>query len=107
RSLIRRLAANGDLQVGPVVGAPTDHPILIDAPLLLLRRRSVGVSGASERALRALEGGADVPSVLWRIVGLDEPVAGPHAEERTLRPDDALLSKPANDEQVDLIRQLE
>lgn len=111
RSIIRRLTPDGDLLEGTPPPAMSDRPVLMRTPLMLLRRRASGVPEAMDRALRALEKGGEVPGALWRITGVDDAPADARSERRRSAEApatvDPLLSKPANEEQIDLIRQLE
>lgn len=86
---------------------PTADPVIADDNVIILRRRSSGVPEAMARALRAIEAGAEVPRALWSICGVDPEENQGSAGRESFRPFDALLSKPANEEQIDLIRQLE
>ena len=74
---------------------------------LFARDRSAGFAAAFDRVLEDLEGDGELPAALIRIVGLEAgPRPGPTvpaaATDGTL-----LLSKPANAEQVQIVRALE
>ncbi len=105
--IIHQLTPGGELQSEPASADPGSAPALFDAPVLVLRRRSAGVPEAMERALQALSE-RQVPFGLQRILGVDKPAqhgawSGPSAFDL----EGALLSKPANEQQLDLVRQLE
>jgi very-short-patch-repair endonuclease len=108
RSLIHRLTPGGELMEEPGESSTSSSATLANAPLLLLRRRSMGVPEAMERAVRALELGVEVPRSIWRVVGVESaPTQDNSTSELGSNWDGALLSKPANEEQIDLIRQVE
>src|SRR5205823_8510461 len=80
------------------------------APVLFLRPRTLGVATAIEGTLDDLAVRDDLPLALLKIVGLDPPPAEDEKAE-TFEPGDGpeevLLSKPANPEQIRIAVRLE
>lgn len=80
-------------------------------PVLFLRARTLGFASAIDGVLEDLATREDLPTSLLRIVGID--AAPPQAEEMPepaqswAKPEDVLLSKPANPEQIQLVQRLE
>src|SRR5438477_1797241 len=94
-------------------GAPekeAEDPKIGRAPVLFLRTRTLGYATAIEGTLDDLASRQDLPLALLKIVGLDPP---PEADERAEtfepgdEPEEVLLSKPANPEQIRIAVRLE
>lgn len=85
-------------------------PRVIRDPVLFLRTRASGYPAAFDRVLEDLEKRQQLPVSLTRLVGVEPPMpseatsptASPWSE-----PNDVLLSKPANPEQVQIARALD
>ncbi len=88
-----------------------DPPQIGRDPILFLRTRSLGFANALEGILADISGRVDLPISLLRIVGTD--VAPPSREgpedpvELWSEPEDVLLSKPANPEQIQIAQRLD
>jgi very-short-patch-repair endonuclease/cellulose biosynthesis protein BcsQ len=88
----------------------TDQPRIGRGTILFLRSRDTGKSGFIEHILRDIPTATAFPASLLRIVGLppspepaaDEQLPEPYANEQ----DDIILTKPANAEQVAILRRL-
>src|SRR6266478_5974676 len=94
-------------------GAPekeADDPKIGRAPVLFLRTRTLGFATAIEGTLDDLAVREDLPLALLKIVGLDPP---PKEDEQAEtfepgdEPEEVLLSKPANPEQIRIAVRLE
>jgi very-short-patch-repair endonuclease len=88
-----------------------DGPVIARDLWLLARSRAAGFAAAFDRVLEDIEHGAKLPTALTRIVGI-EPARPREATPGALAdlagaPLDVLLSKPANAEQIDIVRALE
>src|SRR5438874_12428521 len=87
-----------------------DDPKIGRAPVLFLRTRTLGFATAIEGTLDDLATREDLPLALLKIVGLDPP---PEADEKAEtfepgdEPEEVLLSKPANPEQIRIAVRLE
>lgn len=92
--------------------AASDDPLVVRDPVLFLRTRMSGFPAAFERVLEDLQRRANVPVSLARLVGVegsplpdDVTQLAPPSPWR--EPDDVLLSKPANAEQIQMAHALE
>lgn len=117
REMAGQLSTRGEF-VGERNPAGTDNaPQIGRAPVIFLRRRTLGFSTALRSILEDLSTCADLPTSISRIVGIDpsanrhSPQSKPH-ETRTSQylPDedeDVLLTKEANEEQLQIARRLD
>src|SRR6185503_13836965 len=81
-------------------------------PVLFLRTRTSGFPAAFDRILQGLEETATVPIALSRLVGIERPAQSDDglssdSDSPWGEPSEVLLSKPANQEQVQIARALE
>jgi very-short-patch-repair endonuclease len=88
-----------------------DGPVITRDLWLLARNRAAGFAAAFDRVLEDIEHDGGIPTALTRIVGIEpgrprEPTPGALADLAGA-PLDVLLSKPANAEQIDIVRALE
>ncbi len=89
----------------------TEDPVISKSPVLFLRTRNLGFPAAIEAILDDIAQGAQLPSSLVSVVGVERDL-GAVDEEPSARdpitgdPEDVLLSKPANREQVRIAEQL-
>lgn len=110
RRLVQLLSARGEYREALEAGSPGPDPVLARDVVLLLRQRSGGFSAAFDRVLEDLEKGAAVPVSISRLVGVEpEPPADapPPPMSPWAEPEDVLLSKPANAEQIAIARAIE
>lgn len=94
----------------PVPPPEGDEPVMGRNPLLFLRNRVPGFAAAFDRVLKDLEHRASVPLAIARAVGVEQPLPDHGTREGTgawSEPPDVLLSKPANDQQIEIARVLE
>jgi very-short-patch-repair endonuclease/DNA polymerase III delta prime subunit len=91
--------------------AKHDGPVIARDLWLLARDRAAGFAAGFDRVLEDIEHGGPIPTALTRIVGIEparprETTPGALADLAGA-PLDVLLSKPANAEQIDIVRALE
>jgi len=109
RRFVVQLSSRGQFAEGPP-GKESEDPKIGRAPVLFLRTRTLGYATAIEGTLEDLAGRADLPLALLKIVGLDPP---PKEDEKAEtfepgdEPEEILLSKPANPEQIRIAVRLE
>src|SRR5712671_4457949 len=109
RRFVVQLSPRGQFAEGPPEKEAED-PKIGRAPVLFLRTRTLGFATAIEGTLDDLAVREDLPLALLKIVGLDPP---PKADEQAEtfepgdEPEEVLLSKPANPEQIRIAVRLE
>ena len=108
RRVVSLLGPTGVLHEQPdEASRDAEGPVMVRDAWLFARDRSAGFAAAFDRVLEDLEGDGELPAALTRIVGL-EPARRPGPRAPRRRPTAALLlSKPANAEQVQIVRALE
>lgn len=90
-----------------------DYPTIERNPLLILRKRVPGFSEAFGNILEELESGdVELTPAISRVLGIEPPAQTVRAESVDYdspwaEPEDILLSKPANAEQIAIARALE
>jgi very-short-patch-repair endonuclease len=88
-----------------------DFPRITRSPVFFLRSRTLGFAAALDAILEDIRSREDIPSSLLNIVGIDTDVAGSNSDGRQTKkridPDELLLSKPANREQIRIAQELE
>jgi very-short-patch-repair endonuclease len=104
KRLVVQLSPRGDfLELGAPEGEK-DDPRIGRSPLIFLRSRTLGFAAAIEAILEDLRSREDLPWSLLNIVGLESPLASTEANSKVHfpfdAPQDVLLSKPANPEQI-------
>ena len=109
RRFVVQLSPRGQFAEGPPEKEAED-PKIGRAPVLFLRTRTLGFATAIEGTLDDLAVREDLPLALLKIVGLDPP---PKEDEQAEtfepgdEPEEVLLSKPANPEQIRIAVRLE
>ena len=109
RRFVVQLSPRGQFAEGPPQKESED-PEIGRAPVLFLRTRTLGFATALEGTLEDLAVRQDLPLALLKIVGLDPP---PEENEKAEtfepgdEPEEVLLSKPANPEQIRIAVRLE
>ena len=109
RRFVVQLSPRGQFAEGPPEKESED-PKIGRAPVLFLRTRTLGFATAIEGTLDDLAVRQDLPLALLKIVGLDPP---PKEDEQAEtfepgdEPEEVLLSKPANPEQIRIAVRLE
>src|SRR5438876_2961236 len=109
RRFVVQLSPRGQVAEGPPEKEAED-PKIGRAPVLFLRTRTLGFATAIEGTLDDLDSRQDLPLALLKIVGLDPPSAEDEKAETFEagdEPEDVLLSKPANPEQIRIAVRLE
>jgi hypothetical protein len=101
RDLAQRCWTDGQFFDDPAEAAAATGPRITRAPHLILGNRSYGLADSIDRLLAAIDSSEQLPASLLRIVGIDTGREQPDA------PVDLLLTKPANEEQIEVIRRLE
>jgi AAA domain len=107
KRLAVQLSPRGEFIEGGAPEGEKDDPRIGRSPVLFLRARTLGFAAAIEAILEDLRGREDLPWSLLNIVGLESPIATEPAEAQAKsvsEPDDVLLSKPANPEQIRIAR---
>ncbi|HEX5409672.1 MAG TPA: AAA domain-containing protein [Gemmatimonadaceae bacterium] len=118
RRVVQLLGAHGQFREERSNNTPSQDPLIERWPVLLLRQRSGGYAAAFDRVLQTLESDPDLPAAMERLVGVelpepadsdDAPVATDSADFTRVwsEPPDVLLSKPANQEQIQIARAIE
>ncbi len=80
------------------------------APVVFLRKRNLGYSAAIAQVLADIATATSFPQALLNIIGLFPPIEQPENDGDTVyanEDEDILLSKPANAQQLQIIRLLE
>jgi hypothetical protein len=110
RRVVQQLSAKGRMCQAEELPPPGPEPVIARDPVLFLRHRVSGFPAAFERVLEDLETHpSDLPPSLKRLVGVDPPVVDEedvHAHSPWGEPDDVLLTKAANAEQIRSARAL-
>lgn len=109
RRFVVQLSPRGLFAEGPPEKEAED-PKIGRAPVLFLRTRTLGFATAIEGTLDDLASRQDLPLALLKIVGLDPPPAEEEKAENLEagdEPEEVLLSKPANPEQIRIAVRLE
>lgn len=106
---VQRLSARGVFLEAPGQGE-CDWPRMWRGPVLFLRRRSLGFARAIAAVLDALDQRSSVSAALTRVVGFeterDHSVPHDATDRPWAEPQDVLLSREANAEQIDVARRL-
>jgi len=113
RNIVVQLGVRGEfVEKGPVRGEG-DVPRIGRAPVLFLRQRTQGFARAIDAILEDLKEREELPNPLVHIVGIETEGGGEGPAEASTQAsyqdevEEVLLSKPANPEQVRIVRQLE
>ncbi|HEX6811959.1 MAG TPA: AAA domain-containing protein [Planctomycetota bacterium] len=103
RDLAQRFWTDGQFCDDPGAPEPAAGPRIVRAPHLILGNRTYGLAENIGRYLDAIEQGTELPQSLLRIVGVERHRAPASGDE----PPQVLLTKPANREQIEVIKRLE
>src|SRR5947208_1560267 len=109
RRFVVQLSPRGQFAEGPPQKESED-PEIGRAPVLFLRTRTLGFATAIEGTLEDLANRDDLPLALLKIVGLAPPPTEDEKAETCEpgdEPEEVLLSKPANPEQIRIAVRLE
>jgi very-short-patch-repair endonuclease len=105
RRLVSLLGPTGALRKDPDDSGAHGGPTIVRDAVLLARDRAAGFSAAFDRVLEDMDAGGELPPSLTRLVGIEPAPGAPGADEPATP--DLLLSKPANHEQIEIVRALE
>jgi very-short-patch-repair endonuclease len=104
KRLVVQLSPRGDFVDTGAPDGEEDDPQIGRSPVFFLRARTLGFAAAIEAILEDLRTREDLPWSLLNIVGLESPPAteeaNSNAQSSLGEPQDVLLSKPANPEQI-------
>jgi very-short-patch-repair endonuclease len=104
KRLVVQLSPRGDFLEDCAPQGEKDDPRIGRSPIIFLRARTLGFAAAIEAILEDLRTREDLPWSLLNIVGLESPVAAEEVNSKTHfsfdEPENVLLSKPANPEQI-------
>ena len=110
KRVVQQVNARGRLLEPGEAVTVDENPTVARDPALFLRVRMSGFPAAFERVLEDLERRQDLPVSLIRLVGVTPPEPPSELPPPTSpwgEPEDVLLSKPANEEQVAIARALD
>ncbi len=114
RNIVVQLGAHGEFVEEDPIRGESDRPRIGRDPVLFLRQRIQGFATTIEAILQDLKEREDLPSPLLRIVGIEtgagtpaESTAESAASTSHDEVEEVLLSRPANPEQVRIVRHLE
>jgi very-short-patch-repair endonuclease len=108
--LVQLLGPRGALSEEDATTAIGPDPAMARDPVLFLRKRAAGFAAAFDRVLENLDVTGAVPRSLGQVVGVHKPITDmiEHQDGSPWgEPDDVLLSKLANAEQIQVVRALE
>lgn len=120
RAFIQTVSPLAGEFLGEPGGAPDEAPRLWRDPMLVLRKRILGIANAVDAILDDIEGRELFPPALGQITGTEKAWASSGLGDSSssggtavatpppaINDDDILLAKEANEEQVQIIRRLE
>lgn len=111
RRFVVQLSSRGEFVDEIPSAGTTENPKIAYAPVLFLRSRTFGFSSALESILADLRDRSDLPHSLLNVVGI-EPLARNSMDPAAsinfaAANDEILLSKPANQEQIEVAQRLD
>ena len=110
-SFVASLAAQGQLVESNRLTDVKQYPRLYRSPVLLMRKRSLGFATALEAILEDVQEREEIPASLLNIIGIEPPSPEISDSEGgasfAVEPQDVLLSKPANAEQIQIAQRLD
>ncbi|MGE5607461.1 MAG: AAA domain-containing protein, partial [Bacteroidota bacterium] len=111
KRFVNQLSPRGEFSETNLPDNSGDGPWIGRSPVLFVRDRSQGFGVAIEGILEDLKERPDLPKHLLNIVGVeapnDEGEYEPDPEDSWSEPEDILLGKPANPEQITIARNIE
>ena len=113
KRLASQLSAHGKFVDNATFVKETENPVISRDPVLFLRSRTLGFAAALEAILTDLPQRPDLPISLLNVVGITPLIPAPSPLESTgtgLAPandEQILLSKPANQEQIEIAQRLD
>ena len=113
RRLVTQLSARGEFVDETPLGSDTENPRIAHDPVLFLRSRTLGFAAALESILMDLRQRPDLPTSLLNVAGI-EPLSNKHTvldgtatASLPASDEQILLSKPANQEQIEIAQRLD
>ncbi|HEY0702898.1 MAG TPA: AAA domain-containing protein [Candidatus Acidoferrales bacterium] len=112
RRVVAQLSASAEfVEEGPIQGEK-EYPRISHDQVLFLRARSLGFAAAIENVLQDLRVCEEIPWSLLNIVGIDNTVSDSSELQNStsaswVEPEEVLLSKPANPEQIRIAQQID
>ncbi len=110
KRIVTSLSPRGEFREDGAAREEGDDPVLGRDRVLFLRTRSLGFPAAIQAVIGRIEESDDFPVPLVRVVGVDPPQADEPVDDLPRRqwtePEDVLLSKEANREQVAIVERL-
>jgi very-short-patch-repair endonuclease len=104
KRLVVQLSSRGEFLEGGAPEGEKEDPRIGRSPVIFLRARTLGFAAAIEAILQDLRTREDLPWSLLNVVGMESPIVGEEPTSKTKsafeEPNDILLSKPANPEQI-------
>ena len=104
RRLVQSLSPRGSFEPDVDSVSSTDDPIIYRAPVIFLRRRTLGFASALQSVVEHLKIDEEIPSSLLNVVGVESDPVEPEDDVASMElwgdAEDILLSKPANSEQM-------
>jgi hypothetical protein len=110
RRLVQSLDAQGQFHAEWGPRQPVAAPHMMRDPVLFMRPRQSGFPAAFDRVLEDLETGATVPVALSALAGIQTLAVTEHETQWASpwnEPADVFLSKPANEQQVQIAQALD
>jgi very-short-patch-repair endonuclease len=113
KRLALQLSARGEFVDNATFVKETENPVISRDPVLFLRSRTLGFAAALESILRDLPQREDLPISLLNVAGIEPLAPTPSTLESTdaiaapANDEHILLSKPANQEQVEIAQRLD
>jgi very-short-patch-repair endonuclease/F0F1-type ATP synthase membrane subunit b/b' len=107
--LVVQLSPHGEFTGQGAPRGETDNPRISRDPILFLRARILGFATAIEAVLEDIQQREDISGSLLNVVGVETPVEeddGPPLEPWS-EPEEVLLSKETNPEQIQIAERLE
>jgi len=111
RRLVVQLSARGEFLGETPMGPDSESPRVARDPVLFLRSRTLGFAAALESILMDIRQRRDLPTSLLNVAGIESlPAHRPGPNGAATAPsinEQILLSKPANQEQIEIARRLD
>jgi predicted transport protein/very-short-patch-repair endonuclease/DNA polymerase III delta prime subunit len=110
KRLVNRLSSKGEFVGENVPSKDSDEPKIGRSPVLFLRSRTFGFATAIESILEDLPKRENINGSLYSVVGVERGFAGEReggTADKLITEEDILLSKIANQEQIEIAKRLE
>jgi very-short-patch-repair endonuclease len=111
KSFISSVVSNGEFIEDSESLQFKDHPQIVRKPVLFLRNKDLGFASCIEKILENIERGKEPSNFFKNIVGIDQDDCANHYDEtfsrKTIKPNEILLGKESNEEQIKIAESLE